>query len=1003
LLFVFVFLRRAKMMGVDAEASPDAREVAEREGWFVMARSSEGISRGQNPQHAHLTNSPNMSQSAEARLEHDDLLEDFDENEEDAAVEPEPPAERKDSAHDGANAANSLASGDASIASIASGDSESGSGSTLTQERHSIDAGSVSESADDLFASFGAENSKGAGRRELLTSAGSGVGAPDTAMTLTDVLIFLQDNVKEQDRRVLLSKHLSCFVGSEAIDLLVKEQIGADTVHAPAPAKAKAPAAFPPPPTANRDASTLGKVERPWRRKGSQTFDASDRSGALEVMQQLLDAGLVAHVTDTTFQLPTFRDGSSLYRFVRDGMSEAEVDRLLLAMWDQEEGITVMNRRYIFKMYPRVLVGDQAVDWMVDQLKCTPAEAVELGNCLLGRGVLRHVTEEHHFKAKGLFYRWHKDEGEDTGVEGERPPLNTAKRVRGLSLRGVRSGLDADKFLSNLYGVGGDGGHSPAIPIPPPPSPVRSDSRGSMIPSSPMLSAPTREETGELAVTDPVAFSIFLEKELLQFFADYAFTIDGTLAFGRGQGAGYSRRNADAHLNSPAYHRIMLLSCQLQLCDPGVLGPPVTSHARVAFFLNVSHCLLMHAHIAAGGAPRSVAGARLVATENKYMLKTGIYSIADIAALELFNADALGEGDQSMLAQGSDRIPRSFLHFCHSFGTTASPRIRPFTGKNLVREVENHVREFFKTRVSLHLSTLYIPAVCKWFARDLLGSAYAPAPTGPGTADQASSGGRRGRRRQLSASELVVRTNSENLAVLLHHYFPPNARDHVKAMLPLSSSSAEPSGDGDHRDHPKEAPVQFAKFEWEPAYGEAEALRAELSENLSNASPILDQALRDNNVPLIPRAAVDVGPRIGVGGCAEVFKAMYDRRIVALKRLFAVPRSADDPGSQKALDEFAKELALVSHLESDHIVALLGACVEADTYSIVFEYMSLGSVFDIIHVHKTKLPLAQRIRFMLDTAKGLAYLHSKVPILIHRDVKVSSSCTNCDGAVTLAR
>lgn len=54
---------------------------------------------------------------------------------------------------------------------------------------------------------------------------------------------------------------------------------------------------------------------------------------------------------------------------------------------------------------------------------------------------------------------------------------------------------------------------------------------------------------------------------------------------------------------------------------------------------------------------------------------------------------------------------------------------------------------------------------------------------------------------------------------------------------------------------------------------------------------------------------------------------------------------------------------------------------------IVTEYMGRGSVYRILHDENVKLTWEVRRKFALDAARGMNYLHSSDPILIHRDLK----------------
>lgn len=71
-------------------------------------------------------------------------------------------------------------------------------------------------------------------------------------------------------------------------------------------------------------------------------------------------------------------------------------------------GVTVKDRTYRLTKYPSCFVGNEAVDFMInDGLSTTRDEAVQLGQCIMTElGIFEHVTRDHTFADSYLFYHF---------------------------------------------------------------------------------------------------------------------------------------------------------------------------------------------------------------------------------------------------------------------------------------------------------------------------------------------------------------------------------------------------------------------------------------------------------------------------------------------------------------------------------------------------------------------------------------------------------------------
>jgi serine/threonine protein kinase len=122
---------------------------------------------------------------------------------------------------------------------------------------------------------------------------------------------------------------------------------------------------------------------------------------------------------------------------------------------------------------------------------------------------------------------------------------------------------------------------------------------------------------------------------------------------------------------------------------------------------------------------------------------------------------------------------------------------------------------------------------------------------------------------------------------------------------------------------------------------------------------------------------------IGKGCFGEVYKGLLDNKLVAIKKPIN--------GSVLESDQFANEVIIQSQVIHKNIVRLIGCCLEVDAPMLVYEFISQGSVHDILYnknSNKVFLNLDARLSIAAQSADGLAYMHSKANIrILHGDVK----------------
>ena len=136
----------------------------------------------------------------------------------------------------------------------------------------------------------------------------------------------------------------------------------------------------------------------------------------------------------------------------------------------------------------------------------------------------------------------------------------------------------------------------------------------------------------------------------------------------------------------------------------------------------------------------------------------------------------------------------------------------------------------------------------------------------------------------------------------------------------------------------------------------------------------------------IDAETIQLGERIGIGSYGEVHRGLWRGCEVAVKRFL------DQDFSSALMQEFTAEVDLMRLLRHPNVVLLMGAVTTTPNLSIVTEYLHRGSLYKLLHkpqppAIKAALSEQRRMRMALDVAKGMHYLHSCTPIIVHRDLK----------------
>lgn len=120
---------------------------------------------------------------------------------------------------------------------------------------------------------------------------------------------------------------------------------------------------------------------------------------------------------------------------------------------------------------------------------------------------------------------------------------------------------------------------------------------------------------------------------------------------------------------------------------------------------------------------------------------------------------------------------------------------------------------------------------------------------------------------------------------------------------------------------------------------------------------------------------------LGQGAFGPVYKATMPSGGVAAIKVLA----SDSHQGEK---EFQTEVSLLGRLHHRNLVNLIGYCVDKGKYMLIYEFMSNGSLSNLIYSEERVLNWEERLQIALDISHGIEYLHEgAVPPVIHRDLK----------------
>ena len=139
------------------------------------------------------------------------------------------------------------------------------------------------------------------------------------------------------------------------------------------------------------------------------------------------------------------------------------------------------------------------------------------------------------------------------------------------------------------------------------------------------------------------------------------------------------------------------------------------------------------------------------------------------------------------------------------------------------------------------------------------------------------------------------------------------------------------------------------------------------------------------------RSDIELGTQLGEGSFAIVYRGKLKEEEVAIKVIKMQNDNDDNMDTDEILRnrfaEFRREVSLMSGLDHQNLVELKGLCLEANSMFMVTEFLAYGDLYNFLHNETVDIQWPLRLKIAIDVARGMNFLHTTTPPIIHRDLK----------------
>ncbi|XVF63602.1 hypothetical protein PTKIN_Ptkin09bG0099700 [Pterospermum kingtungense] len=137
-----------------------------------------------------------------------------------------------------------------------------------------------------------------------------------------------------------------------------------------------------------------------------------------------------------------------------------------------------------------------------------------------------------------------------------------------------------------------------------------------------------------------------------------------------------------------------------------------------------------------------------------------------------------------------------------------------------------------------------------------------------------------------------------------------------------------------------------------------------------------------NDVWEIDTSMLKYESKLASGSYGDLYKGTFCGQDVAIKVL------RSEHLNENLRREFTQEVNIMRKIRHKNLVQFIGACTRSLSLCIVTEFMSGGSMYDLLHKQKSGFKIPFLLKVAIDVSNGMSYLHQNS--IMHRDLKAAN-------------